>query len=151
MAKIPNKKPIKIIVMAVVVIAIIVMSILLYRSSGTYTCTEPLLLAPTVNISEISNIINKILQGSTCAFLNANMSEKQFILGYRNGTLIRVGYIVTKPGTIYVPEFNYTYSLNSTQISQLEEDANNGDCGLQSALEFFDINYSKSFIEYLKC
>ncbi|MCL5679726.1 MAG: winged helix-turn-helix domain-containing protein [Candidatus Marsarchaeota archaeon] len=84
------------------------------------------------NESTLNGIVKGIALGDVCDMAYVNP----------NGRIAGLNYTADN-GTVYVPELRYSYTLNQTNIKNLETNLDNGYCSDQKALEFFGINYTK--------
>jgi len=83
------------------------------------------------NESVLSGIISEIALGNPCSIAYVN-----------NGTIAGLNYTAHN-GTVDVQELGYAYTINSTDIRNLEANLDKGYCSDQKALEFFGISYPK--------
>ncbi len=89
----------------------------------------------TANYSDVNNIVFNNAEGSWCFLTYINTKSEVINIG-------KGVHYSSYNGTLYVPEFNYTYKMGPKQVLNVENAAKEGYCWAYKTIEMFNITYS---------
>ncbi|MCL4404485.1 MAG: winged helix-turn-helix domain-containing protein [Candidatus Marsarchaeota archaeon] len=100
----------------------------LNTSGLTSEACPAIIINKSENVSDMQNTVSEIALGDPCAL--AEVSNGQ-ISGYSYSS---------SNGTVIIPAFNYTYTINQTAVNNLKQGLDSGYCTDAKAMQFFGIN-----------
>ncbi len=103
----------------------------------------------SIAFSEVcSRYLYKINTNSSTIGIAINNGTPSNITSYFNVHFVNVSYISGR-GSVTIPKFNYSYALNGSELSMLQNDANCQFGNWQDRSLVFGIRYTGSISQYL--